>query len=193
MAPANHALLHDASGPRLAGKWLDTCENSHGFYRSLGICTNIAGCDAWLPHHRGSRRVRQTTWVVASKVTKWWLSWCLLMLIEDLPHKLGVVFFFKSPELSVSSRPQCLRVVKVKFVGEGHMVFIATRRFRTHGCDTDCPNLELSKNCTPFWRIFYCLWFFHLWYAPQNIASLLSNMWYAPHNICNIYNIYEYM
>ena len=114
------------------------------------------------------------------------------MLIEDLPHKLGVVFFFKSPELSVSSRPQCLRVVKVKFVGEGHMVFIATRRFRTHGCDTDCPNLELSKNCTPFWRIFWCLWFFHLWYTPQNIASLLSNMWYAPHNICNIYIIYIY-
>ena len=103
------------------------------------------------------------------------------------PQTWGSVFFFKSPELSVSSRPQCLRVVKVKFVGEGHMVFIATRRFRTHGCDTDCPNLELSKNCTPFWRIFYCLWFFHLWYAPQNIASLLSNMWYAPHNICNIY------
>ena len=109
------------------------------------------------------------------------------------PQTWGSVFFFKSPELSVSSRPQCLRVVKVKFVGEGHMVFIATRRFRTHGCDTDCPNLELSKNCTPFWRIFYCLWFFHLWYAPQNIASLLSNMWYAPHNICNIYIIYIYI
>ena len=46
---------------------------------------------------------------------KWWICWCLLMFIEDLPHKLGLLldpfynFQQRKGELSISTGPQCAR------------------------------------------------------------------------------------
>ena len=110
------------------------------------------------------------------------VSWCQLMsvdvswcLLESTPVRnwfSGSIYVREPIERGWDGlqwkrieHVKCLTVVKIALMwwdsweNLRRSYGLYHHKFRTHGCDTGCPNLKLSKNCTFFWEYFIALGF----------------------------------